>query len=278
MSNIDDNWDEYGEYLEKEEYKNAKALKKPFTARGIKNILTFLLYAFLVLLIGTILFRIFTNKPTAKMTEMLRTPDLVTAYADDSGLNIVSQELHHYYTDDGMFTLYDVRYVPKTSELQFTVRYNNSSARSLSEVYPNDNISKTPFVFVLKDNNGNVYTDYYIVEFERTVYQYARLSFKVPDLFNSVSELNDKYYPVPEVENGSYIYKGTYDSSESDKHITTLYFNAYYEKDVNLETNGCATPIVVYSSSYQVENYDYKKQLKGDITPNMEYVSVKTTD
>lgn len=272
---FDENWDEYGEYLEKEEFRKASFFKKIFTARGIKAILRWILYLFLISLFGLILFRLFTNAPSPKMTNMLRTPDAIEAFAKDSNMEVFSQKLHHYYTDDGKFTLYDIRFIPETEELQFTIRYNNSTTEQLRSEYNDEEISDTPFVFVLRDNNGNRFTSYYIKKFKATVYQYARVSFKVPNLFVSEYTLDDKDYPSPLDDVGEYIYKGIYETDDSGKMITSIYFESYYENDVDFEKGSFSKEILVYSSSYSLEKYDYGKQLKGGVDNSISYIDVK---
>ena len=274
-----ESWDEYGDYVEREEFKNASLARKIFSWHSFKFVIKVLVHLVIIGIIGLLLFRLFTNAPTSKMNALLRTEEDVQAYSETGGnLTVLKQQLSYYNDSSGRFTLYEVRYIVETEELQFTIRYNNSTTEALRKLYPDDTISDTPFVFVLQDNNENMYTSYNSVKFQRTLYQYERVSFHVPNMLVSELKANDLlYYPTPSTDNYVYTYKGPLMGVEGDDLVTKMYFSAYYEKEVDFDSAPFTTGIVVYSSGTEMTVYNYKNELKGNVTENMNKVTVTET-
>ena len=64
---------------------------------------------------------------------------------------------------------------------------------------------------------------------------------------------------------------------EGDDLVTKMYFSAYYEKEVDFDSAPFTTGIVVYSSGTEMTVYNYKNELKGNVTENMNKVTVKET-
>ena len=274
-----DSWDEYGDYVERENFKNATLVRKIFSWHSFKFVIKLIVHLAIIGLIGLLLFRLFTNEPTSAMNAMLRTPENVKAYSENNGnLTVLQQKLSYYNDSSGRFTLYEVRYIVETEELQFTVRYNNSTTEALRKTRPGEEISDTPFVFVLEDNNGNLYTSYNSVKFKRTLYQYERVSFHIPNMLVSELKLNELInYPTPEIDNYVYIYKGPMVGVPGDDLITKIYFSAYYEKDVNFDSAPFTSGIVVYSNTTEMSRYDYKNELNGGVSDNIKQVNVTET-
>ena len=274
-----DSWDEYGDYVERENFKNASLVHKIFSWHSFKFVIKLIVHLLIIGLLGLIFFRLCTNAPTSSMNALLRTEEDVKAYAENDGkLTVLKQQLSYYNDSAGRFTLYEVRYIVETEELQFTVRYNNSTTEALRKMYPDETISDTPFVFILQDNNGNFYTSYNRVRFQRTMYQYERVSFHVPGLFASELKANSLlYYPTPSVDDYIYLYKGPMVGVEGNDLIKTLYFSAFYEEKVIFEKAPFSS-IVVYSNGTEMTLYNYKNELKGDKTEKIEQVEVHETE
>ena len=136
-------------------------------------------------------------------------------------------------------------------------------------------LSEQPFLFILRDNYGRVYTSYSYISDEKTVYQYLRLSFEGVDLFGGETWSPSHEYPGPDVENPSDIYKGA-NAAQGDA-ITHLYLDMYYENDVNFNSETFAYPLLVYRSTSELERYDYSGELTSTVTEGLIHIDVKET-
>ena len=136
-------------------------------------------------------------------------------------------------------------------------------------------LSEQPFLFILRDNYGRVYTSYSYSSDEKTVYQYLRLSFEGVDLFGGETWSPSHEYPGPDVENPSDIYKGA-NAAQGDA-ITHLYLDMYYENDVNFNSETFAYPLLVYRSTSELERYDYSGELTSTVTEGLIHIDVKET-
>ncbi len=136
-------------------------------------------------------------------------------------------------------------------------------------------LSEQPFLFILRDNYGRVYTSYSYISDEKTVYQYLRLSFEGVDLFGGETWSPSHEYPCPDVENPSDIYKGA-NAAQGDA-ITHLYLDMYYENDVNFNSETFAYPLLVYRSTSELERYDYSDELASTVTEGLIHIDVKET-
>lgn len=136
-------------------------------------------------------------------------------------------------------------------------------------------LSEQPFLFILRDNYGRVYTSYSYISDEKTVYQYLRLSFEGVDLFGGETWSPSHEYPGPDVENPSDIYKGA-NAAQGDA-ITHLYLDMYYENDVNFNSETFAYPLLVYRSTSELERYDYSDELTSTVTEGLIHIDVKET-
>ena len=136
-------------------------------------------------------------------------------------------------------------------------------------------LSEQPFLFILRDNYGRVYTSYSYISDEKTVYQYLRLSFEGVDLFGGETWSPSHEYPGPDVENPSDIYKGA-NAAQGDA-ITHLDLDMYYENDVNFNSETFAYPLLVYRSTSELERYDYSDELASTVTEGLIHIDVKET-
>lgn len=323
-----ENWNDYGDYGAEEEYRSRSLAGKIFSGRTLKNILKAFIYLLLISLYLMLFFRLCTNGPSVKMKKLLKTDADISAYAENGKLSVFSQELDAFITNDGAFAVYDVRLILETNELQFTVRYNNSTADALrdklSEEYKFDRekfleeykksnglddvrndeilsmteytlalseamkaadeiaakalaeVTDRPFVFALRDEDGNVYTSYACAEYSKNFYQYLRVAFVIPDLFDSESLSPELLYPSPDANDPLYIYKGVNAGYAGDEIIKTLSLEMYYENDVDLDGGHFGDSLVVYRSEKTVESYDFKKEMNGGVTEGIKYVDIKT--
>ena len=136
-------------------------------------------------------------------------------------------------------------------------------------------LSEQPFLFILRDNYGRVYTSYSYISDEKSVYQYLRLSFEGVDLFGGEMLSPSHEYPGPDVENPADIYKGA-NAAQGDA-ITYLYLDMYYENDVNFNSETFAYPLLVYRSTSDLERYDYSDEIASTVTEGLIHIDVKET-
>lgn len=112
-------------------------------------------------------------------------------------------------------------------------------------------IDDRPFVFLLRDDAGNVYTEYASISDAKNVYQFVRLSFSGVELLGTSLALPEKSYPMPNVPVASYLYKGP-NAARSDA-IRYLYLDMYAEDDVDFEGESFAYPIEIYRASNELK-------------------------
>ncbi len=149
-------------------------------------------------------------------------------------------------------------------------------AESLEADPINVSDSQYPFVFVLRDNYGNVYATYEYVADVKTLYCYQRLSFEGVDLFGVGQYMPETDYPSPEVSDPSYIFKGSH-ASESNE-ITYLYLDMYYEKEVDVYGEAFSYPLQVYVSDVELEIYDFSKELPDGAVDGITKITVENSE
>lgn len=282
-----ENWNDYGNYAEEEIYRNKSFWGKVFSFRTLKNVLKWFFYLLIIALFGVIAFRMSTSKPGKSLTSLICTPELKAAQ-EKGGVTVFSQELDEYITRGGEFAVFDVKIIAETEELQFTVRYNNSTVKSLKEKisarkYESDEekqsaldkIGERPFVFVLRDEDGNIYSSYACIEYSKNVYQYVKVSFKVSGLLQSEAVSSYLLYPTQKVDNPLYIYKGESAGKASESAIEKLSLEMYYENEALSENGQMGTALTVYKASKKISPYNYKKELDGAISDGIKYINVK---
>ena len=149
-------------------------------------------------------------------------------------------------------------------------------AESLAADPINASDSEYPFVFVLRDNYGNVYATYEYVADIKTLYRYQRLSFEGVDLFGGGQYMPETDYPSPEASDPAYIFKGPY-ASESNE-ITYLYLDMYYETEIDIYGEPFSYPLQVYTSEVRLETYDFSKELPSGMTEGLTSVTVENSN
>lgn len=136
-------------------------------------------------------------------------------------------------------------------------------------------LSEQPFIFILRDNYGKVYTSYCYLSAEKNVYQYLHVVFEDVNLFGNEKGTPTHEYPTPEINNPSDIYKGA--NAAKGNEITYLYLDMYYENDVNFNSETFAYPLLIYRSTAELENYRYTKEISSVVTAGLTYIDVKET-
>jgi len=100
--------------------------------------------------------------------------------ADPDGFEIYTQEPSTFITDDGRFWISDVVYLPDAKQLQFTVKYNDSTLKYLKQALGDDSLvlPDEPFDYSVLDNSGNRYHTHSSFSEKEQNYNYRRLVFE----------------------------------------------------------------------------------------------------
>ncbi len=304
-------WEDFGELAKEERYQRKSTLGKIFSGRTLLKVLKYLMYALVLLVYGLLFFRLCTGKPPAELSALLWTESVHDAYtAEGDDLIIYEQEPIESIAKDGYFSISDIRYIPSAETFQLTVRYNNSSIEALSNhLYDKEvtarrstiksanpdrssaeieallqtsltsdpivipDLGKTPFLFVLRDEYGNVYSEYSYIHDAKTVYQYMRISYENVPLFgDGTQKAPEKHYPTPDVTNPAFLYKGTNKSDGGEIHY--LYMDMYYIENADVYSESFAYPLQVYTEASELLRYDYKDETHSTTVTDLVTVNI----
>lgn len=304
-------WEDFGDLAKEERYQRKSKLGKFFSFRTLKKILKLLMYVLVLLIYGLLFFRLCTGKPPKELSEILWTESVYNAYIENGEEFIVyEQEPIESIAEDGYFSISDIRYIPSAKSFQLTVRYNNSSIEALEKTlieketvarrealkveFPElsstaieekltaslaedpiviDDLGEVPFVFVLRDDYGNVYSEYSYIHDTKTVYQYMRISYENVPLFGSGTQTApEKDYPTPDVSVPGYIYKGAHESEGGEIHY--LYMDMYYVGDVDVYSETFAYPLQVYTESSDLTCYDYSDEIASAPASGLTHIDI----
>ncbi len=185
-------------------------------------------------------FRIISSGDTELSKKYLWTEKSKIIYENSpEELSFYKVEVPQNFTNDGQFFITNILYTEsedeKISDFQFTVRYNDSTLKTLTEFYK---LAENPgighFVYTLGDNKGNIYSDYEIIHDERLNYNYERMIFTDIDMTG----------------------------------IEKIYLNIYYDNEYKSETalsvdtgydESAYGTMTVYTSSIDANLYKLKK-------------------
>ena len=278
----------YREELENEEFRNRPLIRKIFSFRALKFIFKWLGYLLIFAVFAILLWRIFSSKLPKAASQIIWTKNSYAAYqqlGDD--LLIYTQDVGTVFDEDGKFSLYEFHYIPSANEVQFTVRFNKSTIDKLAEELTEekreqlgdefteadtvtaDMLGELPFVFALRDNDGNVYTSYEYTTFEKNRYTYVRVAFSGIDLYHIEKGAPSVLYPTPETPNPDYIYKGELKGEYVKSPTETLHFDAYYaetfeEFGADAKKSFIKKPIVLYRHERPTEALSFSKPKGAD--------------
>ncbi len=249
------NYDDYNDPDEENEY-DALRGKKITVEKIIKKTLLYTLRLLALCVFAILLWRIFVSSDPKSMQNFVWNEETIKIYNDNP-----SEFVAYYYkhkdnlTKDGKFAASYVYYVPKTGQFQITLRYNDSTIKSLMEKYSLANEpSGEQFVFTLTDNAGNTYTEYEYISCEKSMYNYRRLIFDGIDMTPLTVDNPSVNATEEEREN---IQK------EKEKVLLTL--NVYYKDDVLLSKP--YGKITVYDYSYYHEPINMKNYIPKENKP-----------
>lgn len=198
------------------------SLKKLTFSKIIKFIFVLLIIAVYTLLFG----RMFLARYTGSMAKYAWTNNAIKTYEQTTDFTLMTQNLSKTIDDNGYFSISNYVYIPEINEVQFTVRYNNSTVDTLENFYTDVSDIGETFVFTLTDNNGNVYDSYKYLSKSNLIYNFRRLVFEGVDLSNAGTLYLNVYY-INDVSKSSKIYTSFQlynedaNSFESDLKINT---------------------------------------------------------
>jgi len=177
------------------------SLKKLTFSKIIKFIFVLLIIAVYTLLLG----RMFLARYTGSMAKYAWTNNAIKTYEQTTDFTLMTQNLSKTIDDNGYFSISNYVYIPEINEVQFTVRYNNSTVDTLENFYTDVSDIGETFVFTLTDNNGNVYDSYKYLSKSNLIYNFRRLVFEGVDLSNAGTLYLNVYY-INDVSKSSKIY------------------------------------------------------------------------
>jgi hypothetical protein len=280
-----EDFNDFGSYrreLENEEFKSRPWYRKLFSFRALKFTVKWLCYLLIFAVFAILIWRIFSSKLPSAASKIIWTEDSLAAYEKlGDELLIYTQDVGTVFDKDGKFSLYEFHYIPSAKEVQFTVRFNKSTIERLAEelteekrealgnaftdadIITAEMLGELPFAFAVRDNCGNVYTDYEYTTIEKNRYTYVRVAFSGIDLYDIEKGAPTVGYPTPESPNPDYIYKGELKGEYVKSPTETLYLDAYFvDRFIEFgadESKAFAKPIVLYRSERPTESVSYQK-------------------
>lgn len=205
----------------------------------VGKILKYSFFAVILFIIGFMTLRIFTSGDTKTAKSFMWTERTVNSYREaPDKFKVYVIDVPREYTEDGKFRISNVRYAESdentAAQLQFTVRWNNSTIEYLKEDFDlAEAPAGEPFIFTLTDDKGNVYTEYEMLSDIKPLYHYRRLAFDISDLRDAeYFRLNIYYY-------------NTYDSESA--------------ADTEDGDSGAYGTMIVYRKSKMLFEYSLKK-------------------
>lgn len=281
----------YRKYLEDEEFRSRPLIRKIFSFRAFTMAIKAFGYSLVIFVFGILFWRMFSSQNPRQVSELIWTENSYAAYeALGNDLLIYTQDVGKTFDKDGKFSIYELRYIPEAEELQFTIRYNKSTIGQLANELTNDlqeelgdafteadivkeeTLPQYPFVFALRDDKGNVYTESEYTTFSKGRYLYVRVAFSGVKLFEVKKTTPTSYFPTPDVENSSYIYKGRFESVYIENSVDFIYLDSYYTGD-EVRDESFSGKIVVYRSDRRTELYDYSKERPRAVTKDISTAS-----
>ena len=129
-----------------------------------------------------------------------------------------------------------------------------------------ESLPELPFVFKLRDNEGNIYENYEYTTFTKNRYTYLRVAFAGVDLFKIKKTAPTVNFPLPNSPVPDYIYKGALAAEYASTPIEIVYVDSYY---VGNMSERFAEQITLYRADRRTENFDYKNQRPKSATSGL---------
>lgn len=144
----------------------------------LKKILRILFASLFIIFMGYIVFRIAMMKDSRTLSDIYATDGAISAFAKDGSAAFLTHRTAEEISSDGYFAAYAMVYIPSSSELQITARYNDSVPNRYLLGSNPDN-----YAWELWDADGKVLSRGNILDFrEKYIYNYVKLSFENIDI------------------------------------------------------------------------------------------------
>lgn len=187
---------------------------------SVWKILKFLFIALILIVFGGLMLRLCTMGDPPSMEKYAWTESMISfqkKYPDNFNVQKINENglSYQYLASDGKFAINNI-FITETgggkAQIQFTVRYNNSTIKYLKNDYNllSDPIGE-PFIYILTDTGGNMYRSYLYTKEKKTVYNYRHIIFDdvdISDILNRTDEYSlmlDIYY-IDDVSIGNSLY------------------------------------------------------------------------
>ena len=199
-----------------EEYKN-----NPTAGKMIKKFFKWIAILIIVLVYAVIFVRLYFRGVPSEFKGFTWTDEAVAAFtADPENFKITQLNLSNAMDSDGLYEISNAFICPSTKEVQVTVQYNSrSTINTLMQLY---SLSERPtgevFVYLLRDSDGNVYTEYKFTAKSRPMNEFRRIVFTGVEF-------------DPELQYDLEVYYGGDVSGES---LIAKYFTLYDKERENL--------------------------------------------
>ncbi len=180
-------------------------------------------------------------RDTAKTRKLLWNDVSLAAYkASPDNFSVARNTDESIMTPDGTITISGIRWIRNIGQLQLTIRYNNSLARTIRDTFSLDAEPQGEFLtFALRDDIGNLYTTFEYITDSAFIYNYRRLVFDGINL-DGCAELK-----------------------------LEIYYTGYVDYD---STAAPLNTVLIYQSSQEFKDYTIKSDELpgGGVTPNLE--------
>ena len=156
-----------------------------------------------ILFVGTVfalillmVVRLAMSKPPASMNTMIWTENAVNAYlSEGEDFTVTHFPSTDSFSDDRMFSISQITYTESIGQIQATVRYNARVLNYLREDYGLESLPDgETYVFMLRDNFGNVYKDYHYTSDEKGGYLYRHVIFDGVTMEDVTKLVLEAYY------------------------------------------------------------------------------------
>ncbi len=249
------NYDDYVDENEENEYDAVRG-KKITVGKVLKYFFKYIFITIGVLVCGLLFFRIFLTGEPDLSKEYIWNKNAVLAYKANPKEYKVYRVVHpDNISRDGNFLVSSVYFVPSDDQIQFTVRYNDSSLDDLVKEYKlKEKPASDPYVFTLSDQKGNFYDKYELITFKKGKYNYTRVIFDGVDM----DALTVKDAPAGAD-------KDTLNKVQKEKNKVKLMLNVHYKNEVYLSEP--FSTLCVYDYSHYHEPFDINKYMFKDDKP-----------
>ncbi len=176
------------------DYTNDEQIKAPRPLRIIGKIIKWIFLSLVALMLLWLAVCSFFQKGTPRMKQYLWTGQAAERYEALGRENYRVWDLTAYNISslDKFFFIDHLMYTEDPSQFQFMLRYNRFSS-PLKDALRLPGDDNEPFLFLLKDNTGRVYSEYQYLTDSALIYGYYRVVFSDVDI-SSAAELTVYVY------------------------------------------------------------------------------------